>query len=541
MDNVVASLRKEILDLLHKRLSDFRDGYRQNVAILGEELIGKTTVLKKFLDGFKIEGIIPVYVEIFPHEYSLFLKRCLNSLLFNYLKGAQLLSSRETLDILVKRTKDLLPQTAAAAESFLKKIDKDRPERLFSELFDLFELFTTESKRRVVIVFDEFHHLKKLGYDDICSDLGKRIMLQKNTLFIFSSSHKTLAKDILLSDLSLLFGNFETLELENFTGPGSEQIIAKIFGEIEISKDLMDFLIHFTGGHPFYLKILSEEAAVACRAAQEKALNADILIRTLEKLLFHDWGVFNLRFTMRLALLTLGRNKNDFTYLLDAVALGKNRLKDLAPHLRQQRSQVIQKCNKLIDLGILAKNGSFYIIADKLLAFWLKFAHAEKLNSLSHDLTEQVAHFHHQIQSEIDVFLNVSKKPIADRICEVFNQFEVNDEILIDRKKFQLDAFKELKLITFENSNLRVGIFGKTQDNLWIAAIKEDGINEHDVTEFITMARSFKQKKVNKIIIGLGEIDRNAKLLAKESRIATWGIENINDLLELYGKPRIIK
>lgn len=540
MENVTASLRKEVLDLLHKRLSDFRDGYRQNVAILGEELIGKTTVLKKFLDGFKEEGIVPVYVEIFPHEYSLFLKRCLNSLLFNYLKGTQLLSSRETLDILVKRSRDLLPQTAAASESFLKKIDKDRPERLFSELFDILELFATESQRLVVIVFDEFHHLKKLGYDDICGDLGKRIMLQKNTLFIFSSSHKTVAKDILHSDLSLLFGNFETLELESFTRPGSEQIIAKIFGEIEISKDLMDFLIHFTGGHPFYLKILSEEAAVACRATREKALSTDILIRTLEKLLFHDWGVFNLRFTMRLALLTLGRNKNDFSYLLDAIALGKNRLKDLASHLRQQRSQIIQKCNRLIDLGILAKNGSFYIISDRLLAFWLKFAHAEKLNSLSHDLTEQIAHFHNQIQSEIDAFLNVSKKSIADRICEVFNQFE-GDEVLIDRKKFQLNAFKELKLITFENSNLRVGIFGKTQDNLWIAAIKEEGINEHDVTEFIAMVKSFKQKKVNKIIIGLGEIDRNAKLLAKESRIATWGIENINNLLEVYGKPRIIK
>jgi len=240
-------------------------------------------------------------------------------------------------------------------------------------------------------VFDEFHHLKKLGYDDICSDLGKKIMLQKNTLFIFASSHKALAKDILLGDLSLLFGNFETLELENFTGPGSEQIIEKIFGDVAISKDLMGFLIHFTGGHPVYLKILSEEAAVACRAAQQKTLNADILIRTLEKLLFHDWGVFNLRFTMRLALLTLGRSKNDFIYLLDAIALGKNRLKDLAPHLRQQRSQVIQKCNKLIDLGILAKNGSFYVITDKLLAFWLKFAHARRKTHQSESRSDRTS------------------------------------------------------------------------------------------------------------------------------------------------------
>ncbi|MFA5038756.1 MAG: ATP-binding protein [Candidatus Omnitrophota bacterium] len=540
MENVIINMRKDVLDLLHKRLQDFQDGYRQNVALLGEELIGKTTLLKKFLDGFQAPQTIPVYVEILPLEYPLFIKRCLNSLLFNYLKSVQLLSSRENLDILVKRTREPLPQTALAAELLLKKIDKERPEKIFAELFDLIELFSAEAARKIVIVFDEFHHLKTLGYDGICRDLGKRIMLQKNTLFIFASSQKGQAKEILINDLSLLFGNFETQELETLQGNGSEQIVGKTFGDIFVSRDLLNFLIHFTGNHPFYLKIISQEAALACRAGRKEILDRQTLIQTLEKLLFHEWGVFHLRFTMRLALLNAGRSKNDFLYLLDAIALGKNRLKDLTTHLRQQRSSLLQKCHKLIELGLLSKNGSFYIINDRLLSFWLKFAHAEKLNSLSHDFSEQIAHFHTQIHRELEGFIQVSQKPIADRMMEIFNQFE-GDEIQFGRKKFQLDAFKELKLISFEQSNLRVGIFGKTQGNFWITAIKEDGITEHDVTEFISMAKSFKQKSVQKILIGLGDIDRNARLLAKESSISTWDIENLNNLFDIYGKPRIIR
>lgn len=540
MDNVILHMRKDVLELLQKRLLDFQEGYRQNVALLGEELIGKTTILKKFLDGFQAPSTIPVYVEILPQEFPLFVKRCLNSLLFNYLKSRQLLSSRENLDILVKRVHEPLPQTALAAEMLLKKMEKERPEKLFSELFDLIELFSAEAERKIVIVFDEFHHLKTLGYEGICRDLGKRIMLQKNSLFIFASSHKTQAKEILVNDLSLLFGNFETQELDGMKGTESGKVIFKVFGDIFVSKDLVNFLIYFTGGHPFYLKIVSEEAALACRALRKEALDIQTLIQTLEKLLFHEWGVFHLKFTLRLAQFTAGRAKNDVLYLLDGVALGKNRLKDMTAYLRQPRVQVIQKCHKLTEAGILSKNGSFYCLNDRLMSFWLKYAHAEKLNSLSHDFSEQIAHFQTQIHKEIDSFIQVSQKSVGDRMMDIFNQFE-GDEIQFGRKKFQLEAFKELKMISFDQSSLRIGILGKTQGNFWIAAIKEEGITEHDVNEFISMARSFKQKSVQKILIGLGDIDRNARLLAKESSISTWDLENLNSLFDIYGKPRIIR
>lgn len=552
METLIENTHKDILELLRKRLNDFQDGYRQNVAILGEELIGKTTLLKKFLDGFQAreargprgtseaQDTLPVYVEVLPLEYNLFLKRCLNSLLFNYLRNIQLLSSREQLDILVKRTKEVLPQTACSSELLLKKIDKERPEKLFSALFDIIETFSSESGRKVVIVFDEFHNLRNLGYEGICADLGKRIMLQKNSLFIFSSSQKSQAKEILVNDLSLLFGNFETHELDGLKGTGNEKIIDNVFGAIEVSKEIKDFLIYFTGNHPFYIKIISEDAALACKASGKKELEIPVLIKVLEKLLFQEWGVFNLRFTMRIALLNSTRSKNDFLYLLDSIALGKNRLKDLTQHLRQKRSNVLQKCHKLTESGILSRNGSFYIINDRLLSFWLKFSHSEKLNSLSHDLSEQLAHFRSQIHNQIEGFIQVSRKPLVERMMEVFNQFE-GDEIHLDRKKFQLEAFKELKMLTFSNSNLKIGIFGKTQDNMWIAAVKEDGITEHDVSEFISMASSFKHKGINKILISLGDIDRNARLLAKESSISTWDIESVNNLFDIYGKPRIIR
>ncbi len=100
---------------------------------------------------------------------------------------------------------------------------------------------------------------------------------------------------------------------------------------------------------------------------------------------------------------------------------------------------------------------------------------------------------------------------------------------------------KELKIINFDESALKVGIFGKSREGFWLAAIKEDGLNEHDVNEFLQLSRKLKNKTITKIMISLGDIERNARLLAKESRVMTLDTACINRLFDLYSRPRIIK
>ncbi len=540
MGNFANLARKEVLDQLNKRVCDFKDGYRQNVAILGNELIGKTTLLKQFLSAVNDEKLTTAYVEIIPFEFSLFLKRFLNSLLYNFLKGKQLISSRENFETLVKRSKELLPQTTLQIEQFLGRLEREKPETLFKELLTITKTFALESKKYCIIVFDEFHNLKKLGIKNICQELGKRIMFEKNTLFIFSSSSKNEAREILANDLSLLFGNFETIELQALSPQNCQELIKMNLVEISVPKDISDFLINFTGGHPFYLKTICDEAYGACKASLKNELDKDVLSYTLEKLLFSDHGILNLRFTMMLSLMTLNRNKNDLIYLMDAIASGKNRLKDITGFFRKPKAELIQKLNRLIESDLISKNGSFYSINDRLMSFWLKFVHYEKLNALSPEYSEQASNFRSKIHAQIDDFVNLSKKNIADRMMDIFNLFE-GDDVLIERKKVRLSPFKELKIITFDESHLKIGIFGKAQDSMWLAAIKEDGIKEQDVNEFIQSLKKFRYKTINKIMIGLGDVERNARLIAKESSILTWDIANINNLFDIFGKPRIIK
>jgi len=539
MERTIPLARKEIQATLYKRVLDFSQGYRQNIALIGEELMGKTTLLKDLLRQINDPDVIPIYVEVVPYEFTLFVKRVLNSLLYQYLQHSQLISSRESLDLMVERVRTRLPQSAQRIAEILAGLEHEKEDNLFRELLGALDCFLHEARKKCVLIIDEFQNLQKLNCKNIWQELSKKIMFQKNCHVILASSARNEARSILTNDLSLLFGNFETLELHMLNAQESATLITSRLDGLDVPSSITDFFIHFTGGHPFYLKIIADELRFVCRAQNKHTCEQEDVIEALERLMFYDWGLFNLKFTTHLSLLTTGRNRNELIYLLDAIATGKNRMKDLIGYLRRPKKEITQKLNRLAELDMLTKNGSFYLIKDRLMSFWLCFVHAEKLYSLTPDHREQAQHFRAHCAAELERFTASARQNVAQRVLDLFNRFE-NDEILWERKKVQLCAFKELRMVRFEETNTCVGIFGKSNDVQWLTAVKDGGIEEKDVNALLVEAQKISPKAIQKIMIGFGQVERNARLLAKESRILTWDIAHINNLLDLFGQPRIV-
>ncbi|HNV24422.1 MAG TPA: hypothetical protein PKH98_05995, partial [Candidatus Omnitrophota bacterium] len=56
--------RQDIVKLLKKRISDLKEGFRQNVAILGNPFIGKTAFLKNFVFNIDDDSVTPIYLEL---------------------------------------------------------------------------------------------------------------------------------------------------------------------------------------------------------------------------------------------------------------------------------------------------------------------------------------------------------------------------------------------------------------------------------------------------------------------------------------------
>ena len=102
--------REAYLDILQKRIRNFREGYRQNLAIIGDELIGKTSIIFRFLDKFYDNLLIVVYLEARTESLSSFVQRFIGVLLYNFLLNSGI-PLKEDLSFLIDKSSKYIPKT----------------------------------------------------------------------------------------------------------------------------------------------------------------------------------------------------------------------------------------------------------------------------------------------------------------------------------------------------------------------------------------------------------------------------------------------
>ncbi|MCU0665871.1 MAG: hypothetical protein MUF05_02095 [Candidatus Omnitrophica bacterium] len=519
--------RESYLLNLHKRVSDLKNGYRHNMAIIGDELLGKTSLICRLLSSYYDNNIIPVYMQVRPESFSVFARRFIGALLYNFLSCGNL-NLKEDLDFLINKSSGYAPATTVKIRELLLSIQKRKKINLFGELIALCEHLHKETGKYCLVIFDEFHNLESLGVNKIYPQWSKALMSQKSTMFIITSSFKFRAKQILAKDLSLLFGNFEVLEIEPFDTRLSAFYLKKYLPQA--SSGALSFLVHFTGGYPFYLDVISE--ALNARAD----LN---VVDALEELLFESSGMLNQRFSNYLKRFTDSSASQDFVTIMYHICNGHNRVKDIA-HLMHKPANVINaRVNTLMEMDAVSKNGDFVRINDRVFGFWLKFVYQEKLNSFTFDARNQKNLFRAYVEGMLDEFTLINNRPLSERMQEILKLFG-DDIIQVSSKRLRLAAFREIKPLEFNNRNLKHGLLGRSSDALWIMALKQDQVSEEFVAEFAKECRRYHHKAQKKVIVSLNEVDTNARLRAMEEKIITWDLNSLNQIFDLFYKPRIV-
>ena len=523
--------RQSYLETIGKRIRDLKYGYRQNVAIIGDELVGKTSIIFRFLNNFSDPQIISVYLEVRPESSGSFARRFMAVLLYNFLINSGL-PLKEDLGYLLEKSSRYIPRTTEKAQAILAALDKRKKTDLFTAILGLCDSIHNETGKFCVVIFDEFHNLENCGFKNHYSEWSKLLILQKNTLYILTSSFKFHAKLILAKNLSLLFGNFEVITVEPFDVRTSEGYLKEKLSGFPLNAGLKDFIVHFTGGYPFYLELISN-------ALLNSKVTNFTLADILEELLFMPSGMLNQKFSNYLKRFLDDSDSQEYTSILYLIASGHNKLKEIASRMHKTKKGLAQKINHLLECDTVTRTGEFLMINDRVLGFWLKFVYQEKLNSLTFDAKAQKAFFREKIDKMIEEFLVSAKQPVAERMMELLRLFE-DDTIQIEKKRLRLMHFREIKPLEFRRRELRDGVIGRSQDGLWIIALKYDALNEEDVVEFSRECKKYRNKLQRKIIIGLQDIDANARLKAMEEKVWTWDLSNLNQLFDLFSKPRMI-
>ncbi len=522
--------RKYYLDILDKRVLGLKDGYRQNIAIIGDELVGKTSIVFKYLNKFYDNRFIIVYMEIRQETLDSFARRFIGVLLYNFLANSGI-PIKENLDFLIDKSGKYIPKTTAKIKEILAALERRKKNNIFIELLSLFETISQETGKFCVVIFDEFHNLENMGIKNLYSEWSKVLILQKNILYIIISSMKLKTKAILSKNLSLLFGNFQLVTVEPFDIKASRDYLNHRLAGFNLSQGQENFLIHFTGGNPFYLDLISRELL-----KKDAAVN---LSGILEDLLFMPSGILNQKFSNYLKRFMDIPNSQDYAEILYLIADGHNKLKEIAHILRKTRKELTSRVNYLSELETISRNGDFLNINDRVFGFWLRFVYQEKLQSLTFDAKNQKVIFKDKIENMIQEFLANSEKSLMERTVELLRLFE-DDVIHMERKRLRLTHFREIKALEFNNQRLRDGVIGRSHDDLWIIAFKQGILTEEDIAEFSKECKKYRHKLQRKIIVSVQDIDTNTRLRALEEKVWAWDLNSFNQILDLFSRPRVI-
>ncbi len=529
--------RNNYIQILQKRVSSLKEGYRQNIAIIGDENVGKTSILSKFLANFYDLRIITVFLEVRPEPLEGFARRFIGALLYNFLLNSGL-PLKEDLDYLVAKSSRYIPKTAERINFIINELSRRKKINIITELFNLAELIHQETGKFTVLFLDEFHNLEDMGVKNLYREWSKLLMVQKNTLYCLASSRMFKTRVILSKQLSLLFGNFEIITIEPFDIHTSGRYLNQRVPGLKLNPQLKDFIINFTGGYPLYLELIAD--ALSCKPQGDGAdVVAVDLTDILEELLFNTSGILNQRFSNYIKrFLDVGAS-NDYVSIFYLIASGCNRIKDIAHFLHKQKKDLAIRINYLLELDAITRSGDFLKVSDRLFAYWMRFVYQEKMRSLSFDAQNQKEKFRDNIRELIAEFAKQSAKPLTNRVWELLQLFE-DDLVQIERKKIRLHHFREVKPLVFGQRFLKDGLLGRSSDALWIMAIKSDALTEQDIAEFSKECKRYHHKSQRKIMVTLKEIDPNARLRALEEKIWTWDLNSLNQILDLFSKPRVI-
>lgn len=530
--------REEVLGTLQKRVTALKGGYRQNLALTGPMLAGKSSILRHFLNDIKDPDIIPLYIEMGEDDFLVFSRRFMATLLFRYLNSIGMEATGDFED-LKSACSEIIPETMQCIDKINKSLKQKKNDIAYEGLLALTSVFKTETGKSCIVILDEFHNLSNFKLKKPFQTFGKFIMVQKNTMYVVSSSQQTLLKEILSKKLSLLFGNFEVIQINGFDNQTARSFLSDKVKGIKAEETINNYLVQISQGNPFYLEVLADRFSELARSSDGNRSTKECLLEALAEIVYASGGVLNQYFTNNINFFLEKKTRKKFIPVLLALAKGKSTIKEIQGALEKTDKDLGKMLQKLGEMDLVWNSGVFYKISDKLFEYWLKYVYGIKAQSMIDDLDIKYLEFKHAIEKDYKAYCAFSLKSISSIISDLFRSFR-GEKVRVRMNCRKLPHFDSVKERT-AYSNV-IEIVGKLASKEWICRVKKADItDEHDIYDLWELKPKDENSKiVRKVFIPLKGIEQNAFLLAKEQNIWVWDIQLLNKMLRIFGKFELV-
>ncbi|MDD5216987.1 MAG: hypothetical protein PHN49_02170 [Candidatus Omnitrophica bacterium] len=397
-------------------------------------------------------------------------------------------------------------------------------------------------------MIDEFQSLESLPAPDPFGLLGREIMVEKETLYLVTSSKPEKAQEIFHDKLSLLFGNFEVIELATLGYEETAEFMQKKQPGFSFSEIQKKFMLKMTDGFPAYLDLLLEQLGI-CFPVSHAALNGatekgkievptERLLVAFQKEIYDHRGRLALIFEKRVQdCRRFAKDSASYVYALLAICSGKRKLNAIASHIERKTRETKKILDRLAQEELITKCGAFYIIKDFLFRFWLQEVFYRK-NQLHAPHSVMAAEgFSAALQKNYENVGTEIKSEVSDKAEALFKDFR-NDLVEIDGRKWRCPQFSEV--IMRKSHERLITLLARAARFKWVCKIATEPVQEEDILLFQEDVKRFRKRVQRKVFIILAGIEQNAKLLAQESKILLWDLHSFNTLLDLYNLPKIV-
>jgi len=532
--------RKNTLDLLRRRVLDLQEGYRQNVALLGYPYLGKTAILQKFLAEIDEQRVVTVTLDLENQDFCYFYYKLTASLLYRYakLKGLPL---NEDLPLLVEAVREHLPQTIKAVKRIQLYISQNKRTDAYREIISLPQIFAQETNMFCVLVLDEFQELENLSVPDVFKILGAKIITQKRCLYVIASSVPAAAEAILSEKMSLLFGNFEKITVEPLDHKTSREFIARQLEGLRISDSLCNFLVDFSGGQPLIMQLVCEQMVQLAVVHRQEEVFLPLLTQALANVLFHNWGVVSRHYDLLLHQLNPAKTNFPLSSVMLALIDGRKKIKDLAAECGIKQTAVNQKMARLVELGVVLKNGGYFYLKDKVFRFWLKYVFRRRQRVIDFDQQQQLQNFQTDVKASYESFILAEQKDFSARIVDLLACFD-EDALQINGRRYELPLFRKITAEPLSEPAVKSFelIRAATAAGEWLVVLNRGTVAESDINQIVSEVRRSGQKPQRCILIAFNDLDESARVRALQERMWIWNENELRTLLNLFDKPFIL-
>ena len=266
--------RKEIEELVCAGLNS------EKFFIHGERRLGKTSLLRAVTEELRSKKAMTVMINVW---------KCVDAQDFADLCASEFAAAEGTTGIL-KRVRSIfegLSPSVTVGDDGRPSIALARStqnltrEKLENVLKASWKIADSNRSRKLVVIFDEFQQVRKLGNDSIERVLRSVIQERNDIAWFFCGSRTHLIREMFLNSGSPLYRSAGHYPLESIR---RESWIPFLRGKFEftgrvVPENLVDDILQTTSGHPFYTQMLcsalwdlSEKGETLTKSKTERAL-----------------------------------------------------------------------------------------------------------------------------------------------------------------------------------------------------------------------------------------------------------------------------